>query len=61
MGKFITAGSKSDRLYTIERLKRQARSTALEAARATPTLAAQLKSLAESMEAEAKQLETAAG
>lgn len=57
---YIIAGSKSDQLYTIERLKRQARSIALQAARATPTLAAQLKSLAESMEAEASQLENTA-
>lgn len=56
---YIVAGSKSDRVYTIERLKRQARSAALQAARATPSLAAQLKSLAESMEAEAQELESA--
>jgi hypothetical protein len=57
---YIVAGSRSDRVYTIERLKRQARSVALQAARATPTLAAQLQSLAESIEAEAHQLEGAA-
>jgi hypothetical protein len=60
MGKYFIAGSKSDRSYTIDSLKRQARSVALQAARATPTLAAQLKSLAESIEAEARELETAA-
>jgi hypothetical protein len=46
-----------DRSYTIERLKRQARSMRLEAARAASALAAQLTSLATTIEAEATALE----
>ncbi|HEY3919799.1 MAG TPA: hypothetical protein VGL83_18560 [Stellaceae bacterium] len=53
----IKAGSRSDRLYTINFLKRQARSARLEAARAAATLSAQLVALAANFEAEAAQLE----
>lgn len=49
--------SSFDRSYTIERLKRQARSMRLEAARAASVLADQLKSLAATTEAEARALE----
>ena len=46
-----------DRSYTIERLKRQARTMRLEAARAASILATQLTSLAATVEAEAMALE----
>lgn len=49
--------SSFDRSYTIERLKRQARSMRLEAARAASVLADQLTSLAATTEAEARALE----
>ncbi|HWE73601.1 MAG TPA: hypothetical protein VG328_10615 [Stellaceae bacterium] len=53
--------SSFDRAYTIERLKRQARSMRLESARATSVLAAQLRDLAATFEAEAEALEFKAG
>lgn len=46
-----------DHSYTINRLKRQARTMRLEAARASALLAIQLTSLAASIEAEATGLE----
>jgi hypothetical protein len=46
-----------DRSYTIERLKRQARTMRLEAARAATVLAGQLTSLATSIEAEVMAME----
>ena len=46
-----------DRSYTIGRLKRQARSVRLEAARAAAMLATQLTNLAATIEAEAAALE----
>ena len=49
--------SSFDRSYAIERLKRQARSMRLEAARAASVLADQLTSLAATTEAEARALE----
>jgi hypothetical protein len=52
-----TTASPSDRRQTIEYLRRKARSIELQAARAAPIVAAQLKSLAELMEVEAEQLE----
>ncbi len=56
----MEAGTISDRQYTIGRLKRQARSMRLEAARAAALLATQLTDLADSIEAEATALEHAA-
>lgn len=56
----LTKRSEADRLYAIRRLNRQARSMRLEAARAATGLAAQLIALASSIEAEAKELESAA-
>ena len=53
--------SSFDRSYTIDRLKRQARSMRLAAARATAVLATQLMSLAATIEAEATALEGAIG
>ncbi len=49
--------SSFDRSYAIGRLKRQARSIRLEAARAASVLAAQLTNLATTIEAEARALE----
>jgi uncharacterized membrane-anchored protein len=49
--------SSFDRSYTIERLRRQARNMRLEAARAASVLAAQLTSLAATIEADATALE----
>jgi hypothetical protein len=49
--------SSFDRSYTIERLKRQARNMRLEAARAASVLAAQLTSLAATIEADSTALE----
>jgi hypothetical protein len=49
--------SSFDRCYTIERLKRQARTMRLEAARAATELARQLVNLASTVEAEAMALE----
>lgn len=51
--------SKADQLHTIGYLKRKARSVELQAARAAPTVAAQLKSLAQLIAAEADALESA--
>ncbi|HEX4191994.1 MAG TPA: hypothetical protein VHY80_02805 [Stellaceae bacterium] len=45
-----------DRAYTIERLKRQARTMRLESARAAAVLATQLRDLATTIEAEADAL-----
>jgi hypothetical protein len=45
-----------DRAYTIERLKRQARTMRLESARAAALLATQLRDLATTIEAEADAL-----
>jgi propanediol dehydratase small subunit len=42
--------------YTIEKLRRKARAARLQAWRASPTLAMQLKSLAELYEAEAERM-----
>lgn len=53
----IKTGSRSDLLYTINFLKRQARSARLQSARATTTLSAQLVALAATFETEAAQLE----
>ena len=49
--------SSFDRSYAIGRLKRQARNMRLEAARAAAVLAAQLMTLAATIEAEATALE----
>jgi hypothetical protein len=49
--------SESDRLYAISDLRRKARRTALEAARAAPSLSVELQSLAALLEAQATQLE----
>ena len=53
----MSTSSSFDRSYTIGRLKRQARSMRLEAARAASVLATQLMNLAATTEAEAKALE----
>jgi len=47
----------SDRRRTIDYLRHKARSIELQAARAAPVVAMQLKSLAASMQIEAEQLE----
>jgi len=47
----------SDRRHTIDYLRRKARSVEMQAARAAPEVAMQLKSLAASMQIEAEQLE----
>ena len=57
MSELIAVKSEADRLYTIGYLRRKARRTALEAARAAPALATQLKSLAALLETQAEQLE----
>ena len=49
--------SSFDRSYTVGRMKRQARSMRLEAARATSVLATQLIDLADTIDAEATALE----
>lgn len=59
MGDINDLGAKGDRLRTIGYLKRKARSVELQAARAAPVVAAQLKSLAEMIAAEADALEDA--
>jgi hypothetical protein len=51
--------SPSDRRRTVEYLRRKARSVELQAARAAPIAAVQLKSLAKLMQVEAEQLERA--
>lgn len=52
-----TTASPSDRRRTIDYLRRKARNVELQAARAAPVVAAQLKSLAQLMHLEAEQLE----
>jgi hypothetical protein len=52
-----TTASPADRRRTIEYLRRKARSVELQAARAAPAIATQLKTLAVSMQIEAEQLE----
>ena len=52
--------SPSDRRRTIDYLRRKARSVELQAARAAPAIAMQLKSLAVSMQIEAEHLERGA-
>jgi hypothetical protein len=54
-----TTALPSDRRRTIDYLRRKARSVELQAARAAPIVAAQLKSLAALMQVEAEQLERA--
>jgi hypothetical protein len=54
-----TTASPSDRRRTIDYLRRKARNVELQAARAAPVVAAQLKSLAQLMHIEAEQLERA--
>jgi len=49
--------SQSDRRRMVDYLRRKARSVELQAARAAPVLAAELKTLAASMQIEAEQLE----
>jgi len=51
--------SPSDRRRAIDYLRRKARSIEIQAARAAPAVAAQLRSLAASMQIEAEQLERA--
>jgi hypothetical protein len=57
MAEAIIVMSESDRAYAISDLRRKARRTALEAARAAPSLSVQLQSLAALLEAQAAQLE----
>lgn len=52
-----TTVSPSDRRRTVDYLRRKARSVELQAARAAPAVAAQLRSLAASMQIEAEHLE----
>ena len=52
--------SPADRRRTIEYLRRKARSVEIQAARAAPHVAAQLRTLAASMQVEAEQLERSA-
>lgn len=52
-----TTALPSDRRRTIDYLRRKARSVELQAARAAPIVAAQLKSLAQLMQVEAERLE----
>jgi hypothetical protein len=59
MDNIQTTESPSDRRRTIDYLRRKARSIELQAARAAPVVAAQLKSLAELMQVEAAELERA--
>jgi hypothetical protein len=54
-----TTVSPSDRRRTVDYLRRKARSVELQAARAAPAVAAQLRSLAASMQIEAEHLERA--
>ena len=58
MAPVIAAMSESERLYAIGELRRKARRSALEAARAAPSLSIQLNSLAALLEAQAQQLES---
>jgi hypothetical protein len=51
--------SPSDRRRAIDYLRRKARSIEIQSARAAPAVAAQLRSLAASMQIEAEQLERA--
>ncbi len=60
MDNIQTTASPSDRRRTIDYLRRKARSVELQAARAAPVVAAQLKSLAELMQVEAQELERVA-
>jgi len=53
------SASSSDRRRTVDYLRRKARSIELQAGRAAPTVAVQLKSLAVLMQAEAEELERA--
>jgi hypothetical protein len=53
------SASPSDRRRTVDYLRRKARSIELQAGRAAPTVAVQLKSLAALMQAEAEELERA--
>ncbi|HWE73600.1 MAG TPA: hypothetical protein VG328_10610 [Stellaceae bacterium] len=57
MDNIQTTALPSDRRRTIDYLRRKARSVELQAARAAPVVAAQLKSLARLMQVEAEQLE----
>jgi hypothetical protein len=55
----IQTTASPDRRRTIDYLRRKARSAELQAARAAPAVAAQLKSLAALLQIEAEQLERA--
>jgi hypothetical protein len=55
-----TTASRSDHRRTVEYLRRKARSVEIQAARAAPSVAAQLRTLAVSMQIEAEQLERVA-
>ena len=57
VAELIAINSEADRVYAIGYLRRKARRTALDAARAAPSLSAQLKSLAALFESQAEQLE----
>lgn len=52
-----TTASRSEHRRAVEYLRRKARSVELQAARAAPGVAAQLRTLAVSMQIEAEQLE----
>jgi hypothetical protein len=60
MGNIETTASPSDRRRAIDYLRRKARSVELQAARAAPAVATQLKTLAVSLQIEAEALERAA-
>ena len=57
MEQIQAVASLSERRRTIDYLRRKARGVELQAARATPAVATQLKLLAASMQIEAEQLE----
>ena len=57
MAELVATMSTAERRYAIGDLRRKARRTALEAARAAPSLSIQLRSLAALLETQANQLE----
>jgi len=57
MPEMIAVNSEADRLYAIGYLRRKARRTELDAARAAPSLSVQLRSLAALLETQAQELE----
>ncbi|HEV8014631.1 MAG TPA: hypothetical protein VGP48_03810 [Stellaceae bacterium] len=60
MNQIIRAASSSERLQTVDYMRRKARNVRLQATAAAPALSAQLQAFADLIEAEADQLETSA-